>query len=214
MLIRNEIEEKSMKIIDDLVGNPNINIEEKEIRSRIVHATGDIDLYWKIIISPGAIDAAVRAIYKKSNIITDVKMVEAGIRKKWLREKGIKLFCFIDKKEILREAKLSGKTRAATAIRHIKDLIPNSIILIGNAPTALFEILEIIREENDIKKLPSFIAGLPVGFVGAKESKEKLTSQNLVPHITLPGTRGGSNLAAAVMNAIINIFINRQAQRN
>ncbi|MHB1347314.1 MAG: precorrin-8X methylmutase [Candidatus Humimicrobiaceae bacterium] len=207
---RNEIEEQSMKIIDNLAGNPDICIEEKEIRSRIVHTSGDPELYWKVIISKGVIDSAIEALSKKANIITDVKMVEAGIRKKWLKERGIKHFCAVDKKEVFNLAQKTGRTRSAIAVRSLKILFPGSIILIGNAPTALFEILDIVNKGNGPEKLPALIVGVPVGFVGAAESKKKLAEQNVVPYITLPSTRGGSNIASAIMNALINVYMMRE----
>lgn len=199
---RGPIEEKSMKIIDKLVEFPEIGIEEKEIRSRVVHTSGDPSLYWKLIISRDAISAGVCALENKKNIITDVRMVEAGIRKEWLKNNGNNIFCAIDLPEVAEKAKKENKTRSATAIRFLKDKINNSIILIGNAPTALFELLDLVKED---KIKPALIIGVPVGFVDAASSKEKLAGQRKIPFITLPGTRGGSNIASAILNALINI---------
>ena len=199
---RGPIEEKSMKIIDKLVEFPEIGIEEKEIRSRVVHTSGDPSLYWKLVISRDAISAGIYALENKKNIVTDVRMVEAGIRKEWLKNNGNNIFCAIDLPEVAEEAKKKNKTRSATAIRFLKDKINNSIILIGNAPTALFELLDLIKED---KIKPTLIIGVPVGFVDAASSKEKLAGQRKIPFITLPGTRGGSNIASAILNALINI---------
>jgi precorrin-8X/cobalt-precorrin-8 methylmutase len=200
---RNPIEGKSMKIIDELVGFPEINIEEKEIRSRVVHTSGDHFLYWKLVISKGAIDAGIYALENKRNIVTDVRMVEAGIRKKWLKNNGNNIFCAIDLPQVAEEAKRQDKTRSATAIGVLKDKINDSIVLIGNAPTALFELLDLVKED---KIKPALIIGVPVGFVDAASSKEKLARQKKIPFITLPGTRGGSNIASAILNALINIY--------
>ncbi len=200
---RNPIEERSMKIIDEMVGFPEVDIEEKEIRSRVVHTSGDPSLYWKLVISKGAIDTGIYALENKKNIVTDVRMVEAGIRKKWLKNNGNNIFCAIDLPEVAEEAKKKDKTRSATAIGVLKDKINNSIILIGNAPTALFELLDLIKE-GEIK--PILIIGVPVGFVGAADSKDRLIAQTEVPLISLPGTRGGSNIASAILNALINIY--------
>ena len=102
---RDPIEERSMKIIDELVGFPEINTDEKEIRSRVVHTSGDPSLYMKLVISKSAIDSGVCALESKKNIITDVRMVEAGIRKKWLNGNGNNIFCAIDLPEVAEEAK-------------------------------------------------------------------------------------------------------------
>jgi len=208
-ITRNCIEEESFKIIDDLMGNPAISPEEKEIRSRITHAAGDTDLYWKIAISKTAADASEMALKSKCNIITDSRMVEAGIRKKWLAENGNKYFCAIDREDIFRESDKTGKTRAALSMRSLAEYLPGSIAVLGNAPTALFELLSICKEDEKLK--PSLIIGIPVGFVGAADSKSCLSAQSGMPFITLPGTRGGSNLASAVFNALINIFIMRKS---
>ncbi|MCL6088071.1 MAG: precorrin-8X methylmutase [Actinobacteria bacterium] len=206
-ILRNYIEKESFKIIDDLMDNPKLSAEEKEIRSRVVHASGDTELYWKLVISKGAIDVSVKALKSKCNIITDSRMVEAGIRKNWLKDNGNKHFCAIDRSDIFNKSEITGKTRAALAIQSLKEYLPGSIVIIGNAPTALFELLSIIREAKKYK--PSLIIGMPVGFVGADTSKNSLVIQDEIPYITLPGTRGGSNLASSVFNALINIFIMR-----
>jgi precorrin-8X/cobalt-precorrin-8 methylmutase len=200
---RNLIEEKSMKIIDKLVGFPEVDIEEKEIRSRLVHTSGDPSLYWKLIISKVAIDAGIYALENKKNIVADVRMVEAGIRKKWLKNSSNDIFCAIDLPEVAEEAKKKNKTRSAVAIGVLKDKINDSIVLIGNAPTALIELLGLV-EKDEIK--PALIVGVPVGFVDAASSKEKLASQKKIPFITLPGTRGGSSITSAILNALINIY--------
>jgi len=208
-IVRNHIEEESFKIIDDLMGNPVISPEEKEIRSRITHAAGDTDLYWKVVISKTAIDVSEAALGSKCNIITDSRMAEAGIRKKWLAENGNKYFCAIDREDIFTRSDATGKTRAALSMRVLSEYLPESIVVLGNAPTALFELLSIYKEDEKLK--PSLIIGIPVGFVGAADSKNSLSSQSEIPFITLPGTRGGSNLASAVLNALINIFIMRKS---
>ncbi|MDD5658698.1 MAG: precorrin-8X methylmutase [Actinomycetota bacterium] len=207
-IIRNHIEEESFKIIDDLMGNPKLDPEEKEIRSRITHAAGDAGLYWKVDISKKAVDASEDALRSKCNIITDSRMVEAGIRKKWLTQNGNKYFCAIDKENIFEKSNQTGKTRAALSMRALAEYLPRSITVIGNAPTALLELLSMIKEDENLK--PSLIIGIPVGFVGAADSKKYLSSQSDIPFITLPGTRGGSNLASAVFNALINIYIMRE----
>lgn len=206
-LKRNPIESKSMRIIDDLAGNPGIGFEEKEIRSRIVHTSGDPSLYRAAVISGNAIDSGVGALKNKYNIITDVRMVEAGIRKKWLAENGNDVYCAIDLPETAKMAERDSITRSAAAMNILKYKMDGAIILIGNAPTALLELLELVRGK---KVKPSLIIGVPVGFVDADRSKDLLAGQQEVPYITLPGTRGGSNIASAILNALINIYIMRK----
>lgn len=206
-LKRNPIESESMRIIDDLAGNPDMDLEEKEIRSRVVHTSGDPSLYRMTVISGNAIDAGVGALKNKHNIITDVRMVEAGIRKKWLTENGNDVYCAIDLDQTAQMAKKDSITRSAAAINILKGRMDGAIVLIGNAPTALLELLGLVRGK---KVKPSLIIGVPVGFVDADRSKDLLAEQQEVPYITLPGTRGGSNIASAILNALINIYMMRK----
>ena len=195
-----EIEEKSMKIIRPYVENIFKTEAEIKVASRIIHAAGDVD-YAKIIhIHLEAIEAAKNALKNGKNIYTDVEMVRTGINKKKLADFGGKVFCKIADTDVANNAKKFNITRSMAAIREFGKDLNGSIVAIGNAPTALFEVLRLIEEENI---LPAVIIGIPVGFVGAAESKAALMKNEKVPFITVEGTKGGSPIAVAAFNAIL-----------
>ncbi|MGF7185773.1 precorrin-8X/cobalt-precorrin-8 methylmutase [Desulfitispora alkaliphila] len=193
-----QIESKSMDIILELVGNIKGSPQEQAVIKRMVHTTGDPDYVKLVQIHPVACSAGMKAIESGCKIITDVKMVVAGINKKKLSQYGVELLCGIDDPEVVAEAKKTGQTRAFTAMKHFSNQIDGNIVAIGNAPTALFQLLELV--DNGIK--PSLIIGTPVGFVGAAESKELLTRYE-IPYITVAGYKGGSTVAAATVNALL-----------
>jgi precorrin-8X/cobalt-precorrin-8 methylmutase len=198
------IEDKSLEIIEK--GLPGLVLPAAcEIVKRVVHATGDFSIATSILVSEGAIASGLRAIECGASILTDVKMVKAGINSKLLRFGG-KIRCLIDDPLVADQASIDGKTRAATAMKLAADS-NSEIIAIGNAPTALFEILNLI-EKGQIK--PALVIGTPVGFVGAQESKEKLMESN-VSYITVKGTRGGSTVAVAIVNALLKMANTSQA---
>ncbi|QGU00245.1 Cobalt-precorrin-8 methylmutase [Candidatus Syntrophocurvum alkaliphilum] len=202
------IEKKSMEIVDELLENaPEFPPDQKAIIKRIVHATGDPDLVNNIVFHPDAINEGIEALQNKSNIFVDVNMLKAGISLNELQKYGGSVVCSIADEYIKQIAKDLNTSRAAAAIRSHSGELNGAIIAIGNAPTALFEVLQMAEE--GIK--PALIIGTPVGFVGAKESKEMLIEQNNIPFITVTGTRGGSPIAAAVMNAILRLGGNNNA---
>lgn len=195
-----KIEQKSMQIIRPYVENIFKSEAEIKVASRIIHAAGDVD-YSKIIrIHKNAIEKTTDAILKGKNVYTDVEMVRTGINKKKLKEFGGDVFCKIVDDNVITNAKKYGITRSMAAMREFRKDLNGSIIAIGNAPTALFEILRLIEEENI---MPAVIIGIPVGFVGAAESKLALMKNNKVPFITVEGTKGGSPIAVAAFNAIL-----------
>ena len=190
-----EIENKSMDIIDEVMGDTNFSEEEMIIAKRMIHTTGDFE-YRKIIDFTGDfIDIAKEAIKKGATIYTDTKMVHAGINKKALEKAGCTLKYFIDDERAYSLSKKMGTTRSSCAIDlAVEDGL--DIFVIGNAPTALFRILELVDE----KKLdPKFVIGVPVGFVGAAESKELLRQYKDIPSISTVGYKGGSNVAASII---------------
>ena len=200
-----EIEKRSFEIIAPHLKNLNLNDEEKKIYSRIIHAAGDVEYAPIIKISSNAIEAAKNAIKNGCNIFTDVEMVRTGINKKTLKKFGGEVFCKVADDEIKKIAEHEGITRSMAAMRNFGKKLNNSIIAIGNAPTALFEVLRLISEENIN---PAVIVGIPVGFVGAADSKKSLVEQNKIPFITVEGTKGGSPIAVAAINAIIYMLDN------
>ncbi len=200
-----EIEKRSFEIIAPHLKNLNLNDDEKKIYSRMIHAAGDVEYAPIIKISSNAIEAAKNAIKNGCNIFTDVEMVRTGINKKTLKKFGGEVFCKVADDEIKKIAEHEGITRSMAAMRNFGKKLNNSIIAIGNAPTALFEVLRLIREENIN---PAVIVGIPVGFVGAADSKKSLVEQNKIPFITVEGTKGGSPIAVAAINAIIYMLDN------
>ena len=200
-----EIENRSMEIIAPYLKDLHLNEEEVKVYSRMIHAAGDVEYAPIIKIHAQAIDAAKTAIKSGCNIYTDVEMVRTGINKRTLSKFGGEVFCKVADPEVRQLAERESITRSMAAMRSFGDKLNNSIVAIGNAPTALFEVLRLIQEEN-IK--PAVIIGIPVGFVGAADSKKALTEQNAVPFITVAGTKGGSPIAVAAVNAILYLLDN------
>lgn len=200
-----EIENKSMNIIDQVMGDTDFSEEEMVIVKRMIHTTGDFE-YRKIIDFRGDfINAAKSSILEGTTIYTDTKMVYAGINKKALEKANCKLKYFIDDKRAYDLSEKLGTTRSYCAI----DLAVEegiNIFVIGNAPTALFRILELVKEK---KINPKFIIGVPVGFVGAAESKEYLRQFKDIPSISTVGYKGGSNVAASIINALLYMLVAR-----
>lgn len=204
--IPHEIEDKSMDIIQNLIGQVSENPVEQAIIKRVVHTTGDPD-YAKIVkISSTAVEMGQLALKNGCNIITDVNIVKAGISQKTLTKLGGQVICNLNEEKTINYAKESGMTRSMSAFIAHKEVLAGSIIAIGNAPTALFKILEIVEEEPNL--MPSLIIGTPVGFVGAAESKELLTTKN-IPYVTIEGNKGGSTVAAAIVNALLYSTVER-----
>ena len=192
------IENKSFEIIAPYLPK-NLSAEEIKIYSRIIHAAGDVDYSNIIKISAGAIESGLNAIRAGKNIYTDVEMVRTGINKRELKKYGGEIFCKIADDDVKIFAEREKITRAMAAMRMFGESLNGSIIAIGNAPTALFEVLGM-----EIK--PALIIGVPVGFVGAADSKAELASQNKIPFITVSGTKGGSSIAVAAVNALIYLL--------
>ena len=195
-----EIYKKSFDTILSEVDFTGYNDQEKKIVTRIIHACGDVSIAEDIFISENAIKSGISALKLGEKIFVDSKMVAAGIIEKNL--KMSRIYCHIGDDDVVDIAKKLNTTRSAAAVEHWKDGMSNSILVIGNAPTALFRVLEIINE-NNIQ--PRLVIGMPLGFVGAVESKEELvnfyqsTGLNI---ITIRGRRGGSAMASAAINAI------------
>jgi precorrin-8X/cobalt-precorrin-8 methylmutase len=206
MYIKNpmEIENKSMDIIDEVMGDTNFSEEEKIIAKRMIHTTGDFDYRNIIVFKNDFIGEAKKVILEKSIIFTDTKMASIGINKPALNKSGCELKCYIDDERVFTLSKELGTTRSACAVDlAVKDGV--DVFVIGNAPTALFRILELVKEG---KVNPKLIVGVPVGFVGAAESKEYLREFN-IPSISTVGNKGGSNVAASIINALLYMVVGR-----
>jgi len=208
------IESQSFDIIDEILQPDDAAAPEYQVIRRVVHASGDPALAGQVIFSRGAVAAALGALRRlagngqsrdgepggggQPHIICDVRMVAAGIEPTAARM-GIEVSCAVDGAATMALAKRDGITRGAAGIR--RAAIDGAVVAIGNAPTALFECLRLAAEE-DAK--PALVVGVPVGFVGAAESKDALAASGL-EFITIPGNRGGSNLAAAIANALMRL---------
>jgi len=201
-----EIEQQSMEIITNLISSENWPPLKKAVIQRVVHTSGDPDYANLIVIHPQALKAGLEALEAGCQIITDVQMVETGINKRALNKLGVKSDCFLNDSQVREVAQRTGETRSMTAIKLAENQLAGNIIAIGNAPTALFTLIDICKTKN-IK--PALIVGTPVGFVGAQESKELLMQEAPAPYITVKGTKGGSPIAAAIINALTYSLVER-----
>ncbi|GAW91520.1 precorrin-8X methylmutase [Calderihabitans maritimus] len=195
------IENKSMEIIEELLAGLPIRGPEKEIVKRIIHTTGDPEVAKLVEIKRGAVEVGLELLRGGASIVTDVHMVKVGINKKKTRKLGVEIYCAIADREVAEEASRRRISRAMVAMERLSSKIHGNILAVGNSPTALFKALEMI-EQGEVK--PGLIVGTPVGFVGAKEAKEMLRDGE-IPYITVHGTRGGSPLAVAIINALLNM---------
>ena len=198
-----EIEKRSFKIIDNEAGDHGFPHDQWTIVRRMIHTTADFDYIRTVRFHPEAIRAGIRAIRQGQNIVTDTEMVRAGIRKADLESFGVKVFCFMNEPAVIRKSKETGITRAAAAADHGALFTTDGIYTIGNAPTALLRLTDLL--EQGVAR-PALVIGLPVGFVNAAESKTALLNAG-VPFISNLGRKGGSNVAASVVNALIKLAI-------
>jgi precorrin-8X/cobalt-precorrin-8 methylmutase len=195
-----EIEAESFRIIDAEAGRHDWPAAEWQIVRRAVHTSADFEYVRSMVFSQGAVEQAVAALRSGYGIVTDTNMALSGISKVRLARFGTRVSCHVADPDVIETAKQEGITRSIAAMRKAVDDPANRIFVIGNAPTALFELLRLTDEGTAD---PALIIGLPVGFVGAEESKNALAaSAHATPFITNIGRKGGSNVAAAVVNAL------------
>jgi precorrin-8X/cobalt-precorrin-8 methylmutase len=203
------IELESFRIINAGRDWSAIPEPERDILKRLVHTSGDFNVVDEVFISPGAVPAGMRALSQRVPIVTDVAMVQSGLRRSLLDRFAIETVCTVHDEETNLLAEASGITRSAAGIRRAWMQFGNRLILaIGDAPTAVEEAVRLV---NVHQWRPHLIIGLPVGFVGTEQSKEKLRGCLRVPRITNRGTRGGSPWAAAVVNAMLIRLANQGA---
>ncbi len=199
-----EIEAESFRMIDAEVGPHPWSPAEWPVVRRVIHTSADFEYARSMFFSAGAVHRGVDALRRGGGIVTDTTMALSGINKGRLERFGSVVSCFVADPEVAREARSQGITRSILAMRKGVADRRNGIFVIGNAPTALFELLRLVREEE---LRPDLVIALPVGFVGAAESKEALLALASdfpqVPFITNRGRKGGSNVAAAVVNALL-----------
>ena len=201
-----EIEAESFRIIEAEVGPHSWSALEWPVVRRVIHTSADFDYSLTMIFSTGAVAAGLNALHAGRRLVTDTTMALAGINKPGLAHFAVSAACFVADPEVARMARETGVTRSLLAMRRGAAQSPGGIFVIGNAPTALFELIRLVREEG---VRPALVVALPVGFVGAAESKEALVALERdypdVAFITSRGRKGGSNVAAAVMNALLRL---------
>ena len=197
-----EIERKSMALIAPYLQGRNLNEAETKIVSRVIHAAGDPDYANHIRIQPDAIDSALNAIRDGADIFCDVEMVRTGINKKTLAQYGGRIHCLIADPQVAQLAREQEITRSMAAFRTFGAKMNGAIVAVGNAPTALFELFRLMQAEQ---VRPAVVIGVPVGFVGAAESKDLLAEKSNAPFITVLGNKGGSPIAASIVNALLYI---------
>lgn len=200
-----DIEALSFKIIDQEAGAHGFSDDHWTIVRRMIHTSADFDYLNSVRFHADAINAGVQAILKGHNVVTDTNMARAGIRKSAVLRFGGSLECLIDDPTVAHAARDSGCTRAMAAVDAAIPMMREGIYVIGNAPTALMRLMELIRSG---KAAPSLVVGLPVGFVNAAESKAALVEMD-IPHISNEGRKGGSNVAASVVNALILLALDK-----
>ena len=199
-----EIEKQSFEIIKQLCNFTALDDDMKQIAMRLVHTTGDVNVIDSLKFSTHSIEKALFSIQSKSNVLCDVEMVKQGLTKRLLKQPA---YCFLNHVETPDIAKKLGQTRSMAALNFWPEYMENSIVLIANAPTALFRLLEMIDQGAP---KPALIIALPVGFIGAEESKKALWEHHRtldIECITLLGRQGGSALTAAVLNALMRIQV-------
>ena len=198
-----EIESRSLAIIDAEVAEPRpFAGEEWIVARRMIHTTADFDLLSSIRFHPRAIEAGKDALASGADIVTDTRMALSGIPTRRLEPLGCAVRCLIDDAAVAKRAKSEGVTRAWAAVDEVMAHGGADIFVIGNAPTALYRLLDWMERGA---RPPKLIVGMPVGFVNAAESKELLMAQDAIPYITIAGRKGGSSLAASVINALLKL---------
>ncbi|MBR5509910.1 MAG: precorrin-8X methylmutase [Lachnospiraceae bacterium] len=201
-----EIEARSFEIITEELGDTKLIPGTELIVKRCIHTSADFDYAQNLCFSEGAIEKAISAIKAGACIVTDTQMGKSGINKRALARYGGEVYCFMSDEDVAEAAKRNGTTRATVSMDKAAELDRKLIFAIGNAPTALVRLYELIQEG---KLCPELIIGVPVGFVNVVQSKE-LIMQADVPYIVARGRKGGSNIAACICNALLYMINNER----
>lgn len=194
------IEKRSFEIIQEEMGDIYLDKEIEPIVKRVIHTSADFDYLNNMCFSSNAVKRAKEALKNKATIITDTNMAYSGINKKIAAKYGVNIRCFMANEDVSEEAMKRGETRATVSMERAAMIKGPLIFAIGNAPTALIKLYEMIK--NGIFK-PELIIGVPVGFVNVVEAKELIMSLENVEYIVAKGRKGGSNVAAAICNALL-----------
>ena len=202
-----EIEKRSFEIITQLIGNRPLGVNAPIIK-RVIHTTADFDYLANLVFTENVFERTISVLRGGNfNIVTDTRMSYAGINKRSIENLSGRIHCFIDEPEVERMSTKINTTRSAAAVEYAVQTISGPIIFtVGNAPTALLKICDVIENGNI---LPELVVGVPVGFVNVVESKERILELP-VPAIVAKGRKGGSNVAAAIVNAIMYAAMSKE----
>lgn len=201
-----EIEKRSFEIITEELGDRKLDPEFELVVKRVIHTTADFDYYDNMAFSEHAVQKMMAAIRSGCDVVTDTTMAMSGINKKTLAQFGGQVHCFIADADVAAEAKARGVTRSLVSMEKAAKLGKPLIFAVGNAPTALFSICDLVRAG---KLNPEMVIGVPVGFVNVVEAKEEV--MRTVPnYIVARGRKGGSNVAAAIVNAALYQLVQRE----
>lgn len=197
-----DIEKRSFEIITEELGDRVLLPGTEPIVKRCIHTSADFDYADNLAFSDHAVDRALDAVRHGASIVTDTQMARAGINKKRLARYGGEVHCFMSDEDVAETARLNGTTRAAACMDKAAELYGNErlIFAVGNAPTALVRLYELVNEEV---LRPELIIGVPVGFVNVVQSKELILGLKDTPYIVARGRKGGSNIAACICNALL-----------
>ena len=201
-----DIERRSFEIITEELGDRKLDPDKEMIIKRCIHTSADFDYADNLCFSDGVVQKAMDAIRNGACIVTDTQMGRSGINKKALARYGGEVFCFMADEDVAEQAKAQGTTRATASMDKAAAMDRPLIFAIGNAPTALVRLYELIQEK---KIQPEMIIGVPVGFVNVVQSKELIMKTD-VPYIVAKGRKGGSNIAACICNALLYMMDDRR----
>ena len=201
-----DIERRSFEIITQELGDRKLDPEKELIIKRCIHTSADFDYADTLCFSEDVVKKALDALRQGACIVTDTQMGRSGINKRALARYGGEVYCFITDEDVAETAKKNGTTRATASMDKAASLQKPLIFAIGNAPTALVRLYELI-EEGKIN--PALIIGVPVGFVNVVQSKELIMKTD-APYIVAKGRKGGSNIAACICNALLYILDDRR----
>ena len=201
-----EIERRSFEIIAEELGERRIDPEYDLLVRRVIHTTADFDYYENLCFSLHAAKRAMEALREGCPVVTDTTMAMAGINKRALARFGGEVHCFIGDADVAEEAKARGVTRSLVSMEKAARTLEPAVFAIGNAPTALYSICDLVRAG---KLAPKLVIGVPVGFVNVVEAKEAIMELD-VPYIVARGRKGGSNVAAAIVNSLLYQMIQRE----
>lgn len=205
------IEDSSFAIIEAEAGDHGFGAEEWQVVRRVIHATADFEFKNLMRFHQESVIAGIRALRGGCPIVVDVKMITAGLNEERLSAYGCSITSFISDEDVIATAKAANTTRAIESMRkaHRLGLLDGAIVAIGNAPTALLEIVRLVAEEG---ARPALVIGVPVGFVSAAESKEAALTLP-TPHIVVRGRKGGSPIAVAIIHALLLLSASQEATR-